>query len=95
MIGKVYDGRRCSLVTGMVWKSGIVIVMKMSILRYFDKLEGIYHLCEDVLDSMNEPSVLDRYNQISVRAGGFQVPFVALPEKRRENCLKRSISGRV
>ena len=69
--------------------------MKVSILRYFDKLEGVCRLCEDVLEGKKEPSVLDPYNQISVRVGGFQAPFVTLPEEQQENYLKRSISGRV
>ena len=95
MISNVYDIMRCSLVTGIGWKSGIVIAMKLSILRYFDKLEEICRLCEAVLDGKNEPSVLDQYNQTSVHVGGFQVPFVTLPEEQRENYLKRSILGRV
>ena len=69
--------------------------MKVSILRYFDKLEEICRLCEAVLDGKNEPSALDQYNQISVHGGGFQAPFVTLPEEQQENYLKRSISGRV
>lgn len=48
----------------------------------------------DLVDQ-KEPSVLDLYNQRSVRVGGFQSPFVTLPEEQQENCLKRSISGRV
>ena len=48
----------------------------------------------DLVDQ-KEPSVLDLYNQISVRVGGFQAPFVTLPEEQQENYLKRSISGRV
>jgi len=47
------------------------------------------------LVDQKEPSVLDQYNQISVHGGGFQVPFVTLPEEQQENYLKRSISGRV
>ena len=69
--------------------------MKVSILRYFDKLEEICRLCESVLDGKNEPSALDQYNQMSVRVGGFQAPFVTLPEEQQENYLKRSISGKV
>ena len=69
MIGKVYNVMRRILVTGMVWKSGIVVVMKMSILRYFDELEGISCPCEDVLDGKNRPSVLDPHNRyLPVRA---------------------------
>jgi pyruvate-formate lyase len=48
----------------------------------------------DLIDK-KEPSVLDLYNQISVRVGGFQAPFVTLPEEQQENYLKRSILGRV
>ncbi len=48
----------------------------------------------DLVDQ-KESSVLDQYNQISVRVGGFQAPFVTLPEEQQENYLKRSISGRV
>jgi hypothetical protein len=48
----------------------------------------------DLVDQ-KEPSVLDLYNQISVRVGGFQAPFVTLPEEQQENYLKRSILGRV
>ena len=69
--------------------------MKVSILRYFDKLEGICRLCEDVWEGKKELSVLDPYNQIPVSVGGFQAPFVTLPEKHQENYLKRSISGKV
>ena len=69
--------------------------MKVSILRYFDKLEEICRLREDVLGGKKEPRVLEQYNQISVRVGGFQAPFVTLPEEQQENYLKRSISGRV
>ncbi|MEA1965970.1 MAG: hypothetical protein U9N05_01630 [Euryarchaeota archaeon] len=69
--------------------------MKVSIIRYFDKLEEICRLCEYVWASKKEPSVLDPYNQISGSVGGFQAPFVTLPEEPQENYLKRSISGRV
>ena len=69
--------------------------MKVSILRYVGKLEEICRLCEAVLDGKNEPRVLDQYNQISVRMGGFQAPFVTRPEEQQENYLKRSILGRV
>ena len=48
----------------------------------------------DLVDQ-KESSVLDLYNQISVQVGGFQAPFVPLPEEHQENCLKRLISGRV
>ena len=67
--------------------------MKVSILCYFDKLEEICRLCKYVWAGKNEPSGLDQYNQISVHVGGFQAPFVTLPEGRQENYLKRSISG--
>ena len=77
----------------MVWKYGIGIVMKVSIIRYFDKLEGIGHLCEDVWEGKEEPSVLDPYNHIPVSVGGFQAPFVTPPEEQQENYLKRPISG--
>ena len=69
-----------------------MIVIKVSILRYFDKLEGICRLCECVWAGKNEPSVPDQYNQISVCVGGFQAPFVTPPEEHQENYLKRSIS---
>lgn len=48
----------------MKWfrKSGIVIVMNVSILRYFDKLEGICRLGEYIWEGKNEPSVPDQYN---------------------------------
>jgi len=69
--------------------------MKVSIIRYFDRLEEIYRLCEDVWGGKKEPSVLDQYNQMSVRVGGFQAPFVTLPEEQQKDYLKRSISGRV
>ncbi len=69
--------------------------MKVSIIRYFDKLEGIYRLCVDVRAGRKEPSVPDQYNQISVRVDGFQLPVVTLPGEQQENYLKRSISGRV
>ncbi|RLG30964.1 hypothetical protein DRO03_02710 [Methanosarcinales archaeon] len=77
----------------MEWfrKSGIVIVMTVSILRYFDKLEGTCRLCKYVWAGKNEPSVPDQYNQMSVRTGGFQVPFATLPEGQQENYLKRPI----
>lgn len=48
----------------------------------------------DLVDQ-KEPSVLDPYNQISGSVGGFQAPWVTLPEEQQENYLKRSISGRV
>ena len=67
--------------------------MKVSIIRYFDKLGWVYRLCEDVWEGKKEPSVPDQYNQRSVRVGGFQSPFVTLPEEQQENYLKRSISG--
>ena len=66
--------------------------MKVSILRYFDKLEGICRLGEYIWEGKNEPSVPEQYNQISVCVGGFQAPFVTLPEEQQENYLKRSIS---
>ena len=59
------------------------------------KLEEIYRLCEGVRAGRKEPSVLDPYNQISVRVGGFQAPFVTLPKEQQKDYLKRSISGRV
>ena len=59
MIGNVYDVIRCSLVTGMVWNSGIGIVMIVPILCYLDKLEYICRLCEDIWEDKNESIVPD------------------------------------
>ena len=84
MIDKVYDVMRRSLVTGMVWESRIGIVMKVSILCYFDKLEEICRLCEDIWEDKKAPSVPDQYNQRSVSVGGFQAPFATLTGEPRE-----------
>ena len=54
--------------------------MNVSIIRDFDKLEGTCSLCKYVWAGKNDLSVPDQYNQMSVRVGGFQAPFVTLPE---------------
>ena len=58
-----------------------------------DELVKIYDLCEDVRNGLKDPSALEKYNQISVRVGGFQSPFVTLTKEQQKDYLKRSISG--
>lgn len=58
-----------------------------------DDLVKIYDLCEDVRSGLKDPSAFGKYNQISVRVGGFQSPFVTLTKEQQKDYLKRSISG--
>lgn len=80
----------------------------VNILRQFVKVKGniisitiadhsdlvkIYDICEDVRNGLKDPSALEKYNQISVRVGGFQSPFITLTKEQQKDYLKRSISG--
>lgn len=88
-------------------KAGLEKDYLVEILRQFVKVKGnvisitiadhndlkkIYDLCEDVRNRLKDPSALEKYNQISVRVGGFQSPFVTLTKEQQKDYLKRSIS---
>lgn len=58
-----------------------------------DVIETIYQLCNEVREGIKEPGVLNEYNHISVRVGGWNGPFVTLTKVQQENYIQRLRSG--
>lgn len=57
-----------------------------------EKIKEIYSLCNQVRDKEKDTNVLSSYNDISVRVGGWNGPFVALTKKQQEDYLMRSVN---
>ena len=57
-----------------------------------EEVEEIYNLCNEVRMGEKEADVLFEYNDVSVRVGGWNGPFVALTKVQQEDYLKRSLS---
>lgn len=56
-------------------------------------LAEIYEHCNAVREGTEEPSVLDRFENISVRVGGWNSAFITLTKKQQEDYLKRTQTG--
>ena len=56
------------------------------------ELDKIHTLCNEVREGEKEADVLFEYNDVSVRVGGWNGPFVALTKVQQEDYLKRSLS---
>ena len=57
-----------------------------------EEVEKIYNLCNDVRKGTTNAEVLSEYNDVSVRVGGWNGPFVTLTKVQQEDYLKRSLS---
>lgn len=65
-------------------------IMSLTIVGH-KEIETIYELCNEVREGKKDPSVLYEYNDISVRVGGWNGPFVTLTKVQQEDYLKRMI----
>jgi pyruvate-formate lyase len=65
-------------------------IMSLTIVGH-KEIEKIYELCNEVREGKKAPSVLYEYNDISVRVGGWNGPFVTLTKVQQENYIKRMI----
>lgn len=58
------------------------------------ELEHIYKLCQKYKNGdKSVKTELKKYERVNVRVGGFQMPFITLPEKMQETYIKRPISS--
>ena len=67
-------------------------IMSLTIVGH-QEIKKIYKLCDEVRKREKDPSVLYEYNDVSVRVGGWNSPFVTLTKVQQENYLKRMISA--
>jgi formate C-acetyltransferase len=65
-------------------------IMSLTIVGH-KEIEKIYELCNEVREGIKDPGVLYEYNDVSVRVGGWNSPFVTLTKVQQENYLKRMI----
>ncbi|UCD37971.1 MAG: formate acetyltransferase [Fidelibacterota bacterium] len=69
-------------------------IVSLTIVNQED-IKKAHELCNEVRIGKSAPEVLFPYNHITVRAGGWNSPFVALTKAQQEDYLKRSLGHSV